>query len=120
MLGAACFTSYDSTAFFHDFLIIIFLHPSVLVVNVDSVNHTFYYNESLTPVITSMTPGLVRSPDSMVFAGAGLGNIGTEVIIDEDLGYTCDVTFSNDTRVECDVGYLLTAYYNIKVYSDSK
>lgn len=42
------------------------------------------------------------------------------MIVDEELGYMCVVTASNDTWVECDVGYVLTDRYNLKVYSDSE
>lgn len=84
------------------------------------VNRTFYYNETLTPVITAMSPNSIRSPSTFVFEGAGLGEFGTEVIVDEGLGYICDVTHSNDTYVECDVGYLLTDTYSVKVYSNSE
>lgn len=45
---------------------------------------------------------------------------GVEVIVDEELGYMCVVTASNDTWIECDVGYVLTDRYNLKVYSDSE
>lgn len=39
-------------------------------------NYSFLYNETLTPVITSMSPTFIREPGTITLEGSGLSNIG--------------------------------------------
>lgn len=67
--------------------------------------------------MTGQDKTYIRQPDVLVLSGEGFGSTGVEVYLED---YECEVQSFNDTSITCALGYLLTEYYNIKVYVESK